>query len=64
MTNGKVILPIWHDITKDEVQAFSPTLAGRKAMSTAMFTKREIAEELEKLLASIKEDKDEEINNG
>lgn len=51
MTNGKTILPIWHNITKDEVQAFSPTLAGRKAMNTAMFTTREIASELIKLLS-------------
>jgi len=50
MTNGKTILPVWHNITKDEVQAFSPTLAGRKAMSTAMFTIKEITDELIKLL--------------
>lgn len=50
MTNGKIILPIWHDITKDEVQKFSPTLAGRKALSTAMFTIDEIAEELQQIL--------------
>ena len=50
MTNGKTILPVWHNITKDEVQAFSPTLAGRKALNTAMFTIKEIADELIKLL--------------
>jgi hypothetical protein len=27
----KVILPIWHQITVDEVSRFSPTLAGRYA---------------------------------
>lgn len=54
MTNGKTILPIWHNITKDEVQEFSPTLAGRKAMSTVLFTIREIADELEKLLGRTK----------
>jgi len=43
MTNGKTVLPIWHDITKDEVQKFSPSLAGRKALNTAMFTVDEIA---------------------
>ncbi|HAG10053.1 MAG TPA: hypothetical protein DCK76_01330 [Desulfotomaculum sp.] len=52
MTNGKTILPIWHNITKDEVQAFSPTLAGRKALNTAMFSAREIADELIKILPS------------
>jgi len=52
MTSGKTILPIWHNITKDEVQSFSPTLAGRKALNTAMFSAREIAEELIKILPS------------
>jgi hypothetical protein len=28
----KVILPIWHDITRDEVLQFSPTLAGKLAL--------------------------------
>ena len=46
MTYGKTILPIWHDITKDEVQDFSPSLAGRKALNTSMYTIKEIAEEL------------------
>ena len=50
MTGGKTILPIWHKITKDEVQSFSPTLAGRKALNTAMLSAAEIAEELIKLL--------------
>lgn len=30
----KVILPIWHDITHHEVLSFSPSLAGRRAVST------------------------------
>lgn len=50
MTQGKTILPIWHDITKTEVQNFSPSLAGKKAMSTALMTPAEIADELVKLL--------------
>jgi hypothetical protein len=50
MTKGKTILPIWHDITKDEVQKFSPILEGRKALNTAMFTIDEIAQELKTLL--------------
>lgn len=50
----KMILPIWHDITKDEVQSFSPMLAGKKALSTAVMTVDEIAEELTKLLAKVK----------
>lgn len=31
---GKVILPIWHGVTKEKVQSFSPILAGRVAAST------------------------------
>lgn len=50
MTYGKTILPIWHDITKDEVQNFSPSLAGRKALNTSMYTIKEIAEELKDIL--------------
>ena len=56
MTGGKIILPIWHKITKDEVMKFSPTLAGRKALNTAMFTTDEIAQELKKILDGSKND--------
>ena len=50
MTNGKTILPIWHNITKKDVQAFSPSLASRAALNTAMLTPEEIALELLKFL--------------
>ncbi|MDO4563888.1 MAG: TIR domain-containing protein [Clostridia bacterium] len=50
MTDGKTILPIWHNITKKEVQDFSPTLAGRIALNTAVMTPVEIATELKKIL--------------
>jgi hypothetical protein len=56
MTGGKTILPIWHNITKDEVQAFSPTLAGRRALNTAMLSAEEIAIELINLLPPIEPD--------
>ena len=55
MSGGKVILPIWHEITKKEVQAFSPSLAGRKAMTTALMTPADIADELVSLLDEEKE---------
>ena len=48
--NGKTILPIWHNITKKEVIAFSSIIAGRIAMTTASMTPKEIAVELVKLL--------------
>lgn len=50
MTNGKTILPIWHNITKRQVQEFSPTIAGRLAINTTMQTADEIALELVSLL--------------
>ena len=59
MSEGKVILPIWHEITKKEVQAFSPTIAGRKAMTTASMTPADIADELVSLLMEEKE----QLNN-
>ena len=48
--NGKTLLPIWHELTKKDVLNFSPIIANKKAMSTAMMTPQEIAEELIKLL--------------
>lgn len=58
--NGKTLLPIWHDLTKKEVLNFSPIIANKKAMSTAMMTPQEIAEELMALLPS----EAEEQSNG
>ena len=59
MSGGKVILPIWHKITKSEVQKFSPSLAGRKALTTGMMTAGEIADELVKLLPKREETRSE-----
>lgn len=50
MTNGKTILPIWHNISLKEIMDFSPTIAGRKAMNTIMQTPAEIAEVCSKLI--------------
>lgn len=44
--SGKVILPIWHKITKDEVMAFSPHLVDKLALNTAISTSDEIALEI------------------
>lgn len=46
---GKIILPVWHDITKKEIQDFSPALAGKRAMNTGVMTPDEIAKELNEL---------------
>lgn len=48
--NGKSILPIWHNLTKKEVMAYSPIIASKLAMTTALMTADEIADELSKLL--------------
>ena len=40
------LLPIWHDITKDEVKAHSPSLTDKIARSTAQYTIEEIAREI------------------
>lgn len=40
------VLPIWYKVTKDEVEAFSPSLANRLALNTANVTIDEIVQEL------------------
>ena len=52
---GKQIPPIRHDITKQEIQNFSPSLAGKMSMNTAIMTPSEIAEKLNELYSSSKE---------
>lgn len=53
-TDGKLILPIWHNITKKEIQDFSPVLAGKMAMNTAIMTPVEIGQQLLELVNSTK----------
>jgi hypothetical protein len=50
MTGGKVILPVWHKISKDEVMQYSPSLADKVALNTAMNTIEELAEKLGEIL--------------
>jgi hypothetical protein len=42
----KVILPIWHKISKNEVLAYSPIIADMLAINTTNFTINEIAEQI------------------
>lgn len=52
-TSGdKVILPVWHRVTRDDVLAASPTLADLKALNTAVMTMAEIADEIAAVAAS------------
>ncbi len=49
MDGHKVILPIWHKITKDEVLKFSPTLADKMALNTSIHTIEDIINSLKEL---------------
>jgi hypothetical protein len=40
------LLPIWHDLTAEEVRAFSPSLADKVAMSSTDYSIDEIAEQI------------------
>lgn len=50
--NSKTVLPIWHNLTKKQVVEYSPIIADRKAMTTAIMTPQEIAEALKELFTS------------
>lgn len=60
--NGKTILPVWHNLTKKQVIEYSPIIADRKAMTTALMTPEEIAAALKGLFAS-ENSEDEENGN-
>ena len=49
MNGHKVILPIWHKITKDEVLKFSPTLADKMALNTSIHSIGDIVNSLKEL---------------
>ncbi len=46
VSGEQVLLPIWHDITKQEVVNYSPSLADKVARNTAVYTVYEIADEI------------------
>ena len=49
--NGeKVILPLWHKISKNEVLSYSPMIADIKALNTSDFTYEELAKEIAKVI--------------
>ena len=50
ISGEQILLPIWHNITKQEVIDFSPSLADKVARSTGMHTAGEIADEIAELL--------------
>ena len=54
ISGQQVLLPIWHNITKQEVIDYSPSLADRVARNTSQQTVEEIAEEIAELIFSNK----------
>ncbi len=52
VSGEQVLLPIWHNITKQQVVNFSPSLADKVARSTATHTIEEIASEIAELIRS------------
>ena len=50
ISGRQVILPIWHDITKQEVLDYSPSLADKVARNTSQETVQEIAKEIAELI--------------
>ncbi len=62
VSGEQTILPIWHEITKDEVMSQSPSLAGSVARSTTQFTIEEIAEEIADVVGESTDD-DEDVTD-
>ena len=50
VSGQQTLLPIWHDITKQEVIDYSPSLADKVARNTSIETLEEIAEEIAELI--------------
>ncbi|WP_414583926.1 DUF1883 domain-containing protein [Scytonema sp. PCC 10023] len=50
VSGEQILLPIWHNISKQEVQDYSPSLADKVARSTATHTVNEIAAEIAELI--------------
>lgn len=52
VSGEQILLPIWHNISKDEVMKYSPSLADKVARSTALHTVGEIAAEIADVIMS------------
>lgn len=50
VSGEQVVLPIWHNITKQEVIDFSPSLADKLARNTSSYTVEEIAIEIAEVI--------------
>ena len=52
VSGEQVMLPVWHNVTRDEVVAFSSTLADKIARNTAVDSIEDIAAEIAELIKS------------
>lgn len=50
ITGEQVMLPIWHEITKQEIVNYSPSLADKVARNTSSYTIEEIADEIAEVI--------------
>lgn len=50
VSGERILLPIWHNITKQQVMDFSPSIVDKVARSTATHTLEEIATEIAELI--------------
>lgn len=61
MNEKKLILPIWHNITRDEVLRNSPMLSDMLALNTAMYSTEEIANKVVDLVQCKNQENNDEI---
>ena len=52
VSGEQIMLPIWHNITKNEVVDYSPSLADKVARNTSSYTIDEISDEIADLITS------------
>ncbi len=50
ISKQQILLPIWHDITKQEVIDYSPSIADKVARNTSVNTVEEIADEIAEII--------------
>lgn len=49
-SGSKVVLPIWHKVSKDQVMSYSPPLADKVALNSSILSVKEIAQKLAEVL--------------
>lgn len=56
ISNQQILLPIWHNITKQEVIDYSPSIADKVARNTSVNTIEEIADEIAEIIKGKEEE--------